>query len=286
MKTCKTIIALLAASVAVSAFAAGNEYSLTLDLARKNTAISLNWTEYCDNALVASVLRGGEEFPVEGWDVSLVLGGTSSGCVVEGVATGYNVLAFDVPAASLPTNGRYAVQINAMHGRRSEEWGRGSLRVNISPGMEYMPTCWMGYQKVAKLAASMLTMEFITNEVFTAVLTNVAMRVDSSARTNACIHITKSKVEEIAVPTSFAWDGSNAVARAFRSHALPGGAFTLPEDHAIAPSSFELDGEEFMPEKLMDGKWWYRSTSDPTRKFMVKLAFVSDRVRDRILNGE
>ena len=60
MKTCKTIIALLAASVAVSAFAAGNEYSLTLDLARKNTAISLNWTEYCDNALVASVLRGGE----------------------------------------------------------------------------------------------------------------------------------------------------------------------------------------------------------------------------------
>ena len=218
--------------------------------------------------------------------MSLVLGGTSSGCVVEGVATGYNVLAFDVPAASLPTNGRYAVQINAMHGRRSEEWGRGSLRVNISPGMEYMPTCWMGYQKVAKLAASMLTMEFITNEVFTAVLTNVAMRVDSSARTNACIHITKSKVEEIAVPTSFAWDGSNAVARAFRSHALPGGAFTLPEDHAIAPSSFELDGEEFMPEKLMDGKWWYRSTSDPTRKFMVKLAFVSDRVRDRILNGE
>ena len=132
----------------------------------------------------------------------------------------------------------------------------------------------------------MLTMEFITNEVFTAVLTNVAVNVDFDSWTNGCIRVAKSNTAEVPVHTSFAWDGSNAVARAFRSHDLPGGAFTLPEDCAIATSSFELDGETFLPEKLADGKWWYRSAADPTRKFMVKLAFVSDRVRNRILNGE
>ena len=277
------LAALLAANVAL---AAGNQTALALDLARKNTAISLTWTEYCDNAVLAAGLRGGEEFPVAGWDVALVLGGTTSGCVVEGIAAGYNTVLFDIPASSIPTNGRYTVQINAMKDRRSEEWGRGSLRVNVNNGVSYMPTCWMGYQKVARLAASMLTMEFITNEVFTAVLTNVAVNVDFDSWTNGCIRGAKSDTAEVPVHTSFAWDGSNAVARAFRSHDLPGGAFTLPEDCAIATSSFELDGETFLPEKLADGKWWYRSAADPTRKFMVKLAFVSDRVRNRILNGE
>ena len=277
----------VAALVALASLAdAGSATSLALDLSRKNTSISLSWTEFCDNSVRASVLRGGEEFGVSGWDVFLAIGGTSSGCVVEGVADGFNEVVFNVPASSIPTNGRYTVQINAMKDRRSEEWGRGNLRVNLNPGVEFMPTCWMGYQKVARLAASMLTMEFVTNEVFSTVLSNAVARVDSSARTNACIHVTKSRVAEIGVPTSFVWDGSNAVSRAFRSHVLPGGAFTLPENHAIAASSFVLGGETFLPEKLADGKWWYRSTSDPTRKFMVRLAFVSDRVRRKYLNGE
>ena len=276
------LAALLAANLAP---AAGNQTALALDLARKNTAISLTWTEYCDNAVLAAVLRGGEEFPVAGWDVALVLGGTTSGCVVEGIAAGYNTVLFDIPASSIPTNGRYTVQINAMKDRRSEEWGRGSLRVNVNNGVSYMPTCWMGYQKVARLAASMLTMEFITNEVFTAVLTNVSVRVDLSSWTNACIGVESSAAAGIPERSRFVWDGSNAVSRVFRSHNLPGGAFTLPQNLAIATSSFALGGETFLPQKV-DGRWWYCSTSNPARRFMVKLAFVGDGLRNRYLNGE
>ena len=275
--------ALLAANVAL---AAGNQTALALDLARKNTAISLTWTEYCDNAVLAAVLRGGEEFPVAGWDVALVLGGTTSGCVVEGIAAGYNTVLFDIPASSIPTNGRYTVQINAMKDRRSEEWGRGSLRVNVNNGVSYMPTCWMGYQKVARLAASMLTMEFITNEVFTAVLTNMSSLATVEPLTRPCVVVTKSKVAEIEAPVGFVCAETNGTQYILRSFAVPGAQFTFTASGEEELSAFALDGETFLPEKLADGEWWYRSTADPTRKVSIRLTYVSERICRKTLYGK
>ncbi len=277
----------VAALVALASLAdAGSATSLALDLSRKNTSISLSWTEFCDNSVRASVLRGGEEFGVSGWDVFLAIGGTSSGCVVEGVADGFNEVVFNVPASSIPTNGRYTVQINAMKDRRSEEWGRGNLRVNLNPGVEFMPTCWMGYQKVARLAASMLTMEFVTNEVFSTVLTNAISLATVESLTRPCVVVTKSKVAEIEAPVGFVCAETNGTQYILRSFAVPAAHFTFTASGEEELSAFALDGETFLPEKLADGKWWYRSTSDPTRKFSIRLTYVSDRVYRKMLYGE
>jgi hypothetical protein len=285
-RTNKIFVFAAALLAAQTLLAAGSQTALALDLARKNTAISLTWTEYCDNAVLAAVLRGGEEFPVAGWDVALVLGGTTSGCVVEGIAAGYNTVLFDIPASSIPTNGRYTVQINAMKDRRSEEWGRGSLRVNVNNGVSYMPTCWTGYQKVARLAASMLTMEFITNEVFTAVLTNVSSLATVEPLTRPCVVVTKSKVAEIEAPVGFVCAETNGTQYILRSFAVPAAHFTFTANGEEELSTFALNGETFLPEKLADGKWWYRSTSNPTRKLSIRLTYVSDSVYRKMLYGE
>lgn len=285
-RTNKIFVFAAALLAAQTLLAAGNQTALALDLARKNTAISLTWTEYCDNAVLAAVLRGGEEFPVAGWDVALVLGGTTSGCVVEGIAAGYNTVLFDIPASSIPTNGRYTVQINAMKDRRSEEWGRGSLRVNVNNGVSYMPTCWMGYQKVARLAASMLTMEFITNEVFTAVLTNMSSLATVEPLTRPCVVVTKSKVAEIEAPVGFVCAETNGTQYILRSFAVPAAHFTFTANGEEELSTFALNGETFLPEKLADGKWWYRSTSDPTRKLSIRLTYVSEHTYREMLYGK
>lgn len=237
----KTIAAIIAFCGLFAAFAdAGAELVLSLDLARKNTAISWTWTEYCDTAVRVTVMRNGEDFPVAGWDASLVLGGTASGCVVEGVRSGYNDITFTVPAFSMPTNGKYTVQINAMKDRRSEEWGRGNVRVNMNPGMAYMPTCWMGYQKVAQLAASMITVDLITNDVVRAVQSNFYPKATGKVDpyTNDCFLVGFSFVPEVVSGARFFWDGESGDTMVFRNVGSPG--VFKSRDGSVSNAEFEL----------------------------------------------
>ena len=140
----KTIIPFLF-GIAFTALAAfGVETSISLDVARKNSSISLSYTECCDHTVRATIRDNGDDFDCNGWEVNLVFGAGDSGCVHEGVVAYANEVLFNIPASSMPTNGKYTVQVMAMKSGRSYEWGRGTLRVNANPGMEYMPTCWMG----------------------------------------------------------------------------------------------------------------------------------------------
>ena len=282
----KTRLATLIIAAATAAASLGAETPIALDIARRNASLSFTFTECCDYAVRATIRENGDDFSCAGWEVNLVFGAGDRGVVHEGVVQNVNEVRFNIPASSLPTNGKYTVQIMAMKSGRSSEWGRGTLRMNANPGMEYMPTCWMGYQKVARLAASLLSQDFVTNEVYAAVLSNLSVRVDYSSWTNCCIKITKSKVDGIKPPMPFCWDGVRGSSRVFRSHSLTNACFTLPLNCAIGTSQFTLGGELFLPEKLDDGKWWYRSTSDSARKFMVRLSFVSDKRRSKCLNGE
>lgn len=286
----KTIVASCALLGAFLAFAdAGTELVQTTDLARKNTAISWQFTECCDTAVRLSVKRNGEDFDVSGWDTSLVLGGTSSGCVVEGVATGYGTILFTIPACSMPTNGKYTVQITAMKDRRSEEWARGVVRVNLNPGMGYMPTCWMGYQKVAKLAASMITHQYLTNDIIVALTKDFNMTVIIPASTNPCVRVLKSFVDEIPVKTKFVYDGAHADPMEFRNAEFPDTYISIPSNRNFMASTFYLSGangvERFNPERIGHDVW-YRSTSVTNRKFMVRGGYCTDRKRNTYLIGE
>lgn len=185
----------------------GQETITSVDLSRRPlNGLSWSWTEYCDSSVRLVANKNGDEFCTTNWTCYLVIGGGSSGCVYEGIQRGYNETVFNVDASSLPTNGRYTVQIVGTQGRRSEEWARGYVRVNLSPAVEYMPTCWMGYQKVARLAALYVTWDdLMTSTENRAELTNTVMTVYGeldigeyvSDFTNPCVRVAKSNVAEL-----------------------------------------------------------------------------------------
>ena len=228
----KRLTFFLAAMLILSSFAdMGQETIVNVDLSRRPlNGLSWTWTEFCDSSVRLVAKRNGDEFCTTNWTCYLVLGGTSSGCVYEGVANGYNETVFNVDSASLPTNGRYTVQIVGTQGRRSEEWARGNLRVNMNPAMNYMPTCWMGYQKVARLAALYVTWDDLmtspsnhqelTNTVVTAI-TDVDIGDYVSTMTNPCVCVTKSNVPELPRWSKLAWDGVSRDPRVFLNTSLP-----------------------------------------------------------------
>ena len=283
----KYLIALLIAAASV-VFATGTETAVMLDLSRKSTTISLAFTENYDYAVRATVRNGGDDYALAGWDVNLVVGNGDKGAIYEGVIENVNEAYFNIPAYSIPTNGKYTVQIVAMKDGRSNEWGRGNLRVNLDPGINYMPTCWMGYQKVARLAASMITTEMITNDIVQAVVQNYQVKLDTSTWTNPCVRITKSFSDGVELRKYILADGATAANCVFTNGADLVGSFQFVGGVAVSNSVFRITGvnaETFLPEKI--GKnWWYRSTADSTRKFMIKLSFVDQEGRGRILQGE
>ena len=149
------IVFVFALVLAFLTFAAGQETLVSIDLARKNaTAMSLVWTEHQSTSIRLNVKRNGEDFDLTGWENRLVIGDGTTGLVVTGAQTGYGDCVFTVDPASIPTNGRYSVAITAEQGYHTEEWARGVLRVELDHGVNYMPTSWYGWEKVARLAAT------------------------------------------------------------------------------------------------------------------------------------
>ena len=214
----KTKLALVFALCA-TALLGGQEYFVSIDLARKNTNLSFAWTEHQNTAVRVSVFKNGEDFNVDGWDGFLVLGGGTRGLVVDGVREGYGDFVFNVDQSVMPTNGKYTVQIAAQRGYHTEEWASGTLRVNTNPGIEYLPTCWMGYERVAKLAALYVG----TNELKRVVdeIVNVDISIDGLVRTNAAIVVKMSKVADIPQGSRFAFCGTSNGEAEFKNIDLP-----------------------------------------------------------------
>ena len=156
MKRHNAIFAASALALAACALADGFgrvEYA-AVDLARRAAAVAWTWTGLADNAVRLSLTRGGGDFPTAGWGGTLFIGDGALGCAVPGAASGYNELIFDVGRDSVPTNGRYAVQVLATNGTgRVEEWARGTLTVRANPAAEGMPTNWSAYADIARKAA-------------------------------------------------------------------------------------------------------------------------------------
>lgn len=222
------IVMMMAAAFVASAM--GAETAIALDISRRNTSISLSFTESCDHAVLATIRDGGDDYNCSGYDVNLVFGAGDRGAVHEGVVRNVNEVLFDIPASSMPTNGKYTVQILAMKDGRSVEWGRGTLRVNANPGMEFMPTCWMGYQKVARLAASMITTDLLTNDVVQAAYSNFVVRPKSMIQpyTNVCFSIGKSFVPGLNRNMHFFWDRQDTEPRTYRTASFAAGYFLAP----------------------------------------------------------
>ena len=233
----------LAAMSIMAAFAdMGQEAIVNVDLSRRPlNGLSWSWTEYNDTSVRLVANRNGDEFCITNWSAYLVLGGGASGCVYEGLQSGYNEFVFNVDASSMPTNGRYTVQIVGSQGRRSEEWARGNLRVNLNPAVNYMPTCWMGYQKVARLAALYVTWDDLmsspsnrqelTNTVAAALndvdIGELQVSIRGiigdyvSSRTNPCVRVIKSNVPELPRYSDLAWDGVSSDPRVFWNSSIP-----------------------------------------------------------------
>ena len=222
---------LAAMSILTACADLGQETIVNVDLSRRPlNGLSWSWTEYNDTSVRLVANRNGDEFCITNWSAYLVLGGGASGCVYEGLQSGYNEFVFNVDSSSLPTNGRYTVQIVGSQGRRSEEWARGNLRVNINPAVNYMPTCWMGYQKVARLAALYVTWDGLmaspsnhqelANSV-AAALNEVDIGERVSTCTNPCVCVTKSNIPELPLWSYLAWDGVSSDPRLYWNSTLP-----------------------------------------------------------------
>lgn len=154
------------ASIFVASLAAfplervGKVELVPLDLSKRAAAVAWTWTELADSSIRLVVTRNGEDFPTAGWGGFLFIGDGSMGGAVGGAANGYNELVFDVAHGSVPTNGKYAVQILATNETgRIEEWVRGSLTVRVNPSADGMPADWSAYADLARKVAPYISAE-------------------------------------------------------------------------------------------------------------------------------
>lgn len=218
----RLLTAILAGACAASscAFAAGREYLVQIDLARKNRDLSLVWTEHQSTAVRVNVRDNGDDARLDGWDGYLAVGDADRGLVVEGELTAPNEWLFRVDASAMPTNGRYSVSVTAQKGYRTEEWARGVLRVNAYPGVEWMPTCWLGWQKVAKLAALYVS----TNDLAAAVAAyeeDFVFDFDEFVRTNDCLAVCRTTVDALPYGAMFYRASSSGGTSEFSNVAYP-----------------------------------------------------------------
>lgn len=250
MKTKLTLIFALCAS----ALLGGQERLVSIDLARKNSSLSFIWTEHQNTAVRVSVMDNGTDFNLDGWDGFLVLGGGTRGLVVEGVRDGYGDFVFNVDQSAMPTNGKYTVQITAQRDYHTEEWASGVVRVQLNPGVEYLPTCWMGYERVAKLAALYIG----TNDVRRAVdeIVGADFDLDCLTKTNAAVVVKVSNVADIPQGTRFAFYKPNGGMAEFKNADRPDIRIYGGTNAAASTVEVLSSGAVYAPTNI-NGKVWH-----------------------------
>lgn len=278
MKTKLTLIL----SLCASALLGGQERLVQIDIARKNTdALSFIWTENQNTAVRVSVLKNGEDFDLTGWDGFLVLGGGTRGLVVEGVRDGYDNFVFRVDQSAMPTNGKYTVQITAQRGYHTEQWASGKLRVQLNPGVEYLPTCWMGYERVAKLAALYIN----TNDVRVAVdeIVGADFNLDGLIRTNAAVVVKVSKVADIPQGARFAFYNPSGGDATFKNADLPdvrifGGTNAVSSTIEILSS-----GAMYAPTNINGKAWHVKVGGGPVELVKIADCFATNAEKSRLI---
>lgn len=250
MKTKLTLIL----SLCASALLGGQEKLVSIDLARNNSNLSFAWTEFQNTTVRVSVKDNGTDFNLDGWDGFLVLGGGTRGLVVEGVRDGYGDFVFRVDQSAMPTNGKYTVQITAQRGYHTEEWASGVARVRLNPGVEYMPTCWMGYERVAKLVALYIG----TNDVRRAVdeIVCADFDLDGLVRTNAAVVVKVSRVADIPQGARFALHEQSGGLVEFKNANLPDIHIYGGTNAAASTVEVLSSGAVYAPTNI-NGKVWH-----------------------------
>ncbi len=269
---------------------AGVELALRLDLAKRNSYIAWNLTQYCDTQVRTTVVKNGEDFNLDGWSVYLVLGGADSGVAAQGVISDYNELVFTLPATSLPTNGKYTVQVSATKDRRSEEWGSGTVRVKLNPSVNYMPTSWVGYEQVAKVAATLIADRMIDDGLYDSVASNLLQRIigEEAAQTNLCIDVLKSNVAEVPTGLRFVETQQTANGFIYSNAAYTNITFVLPANRRIFKAEFSLattNGVEVFTPTKKNGAVRFKTTStnNTSRIFYLLGGWCSDAERNECL---
>ena len=253
-------------ALCASALLGGQERLVSIDLARKESSLSFVWTENQNTAVRVSVKDNGSDFNLDGWDGFLVLGGGKRGLVVEGVRVGYGSFVFHVDQYAMPTNGKYTVQITAQRGYHTEEWASGVVRVQLNPGVEYMPTCWMGYERVAKLAALYIN----TNDVRVAVdeILGESFELDCVTRTNAAVVVQVSKVPDVQKGSWFAFNKPNGGTAEFKNVEMPNVHIYGGTNAASSTIEVLTTGAMYTPTNI-NGKVWHRNAESGGLVYMV-----------------
>ena len=278
--TMKTKLALMFALCA-SALFGGQERLVSIDLARKNQSLSLIWTEMQNTAVRVSVKDNGSDFNLDGWDGFLVLGGGKRGLVVEGVREGYGDFVFRVDQSAMPTNGKYTVQITAQRGYHTEEWASGVVRVQMNPGVDYLPTCWMGYERVAKLAALYIG----TNDVRRAVdeIVGADFELDCVTRTNAAVVVQVSKVQDIHKGSRFAFNRPNGGEAEFKNVDYPDIRIYGGTNAASSVIEVMTTGTTYAPTNI-NGKVWHRNAESGGMVYMAD-CLVTNNEKIKAMGG-
>ncbi len=137
----KTLAAILA--LAASACLAARIETISIDLERPQQPFVIPLTEATDSTVSAQLLASGSEFDPTGWTGLLWYGTTAGGYTLTNSASGYGLMTWSIPVYSMPTNGRYSVQILGAISNRVEEWGRGAMIVRMNPSRDYLPAQWI-----------------------------------------------------------------------------------------------------------------------------------------------
>lgn len=268
-------------ALCASALLGGQERLVSIDLARKESSLSFVWTENQNTAVRVSVKDNGSDFNLDGWDGFLVLGGGKRGLVVEGVRVGYGSFVFHVDQYAMPTNGKYTVQITAQRGYHTEEWASGVVRVQLNPGVEYMPTCWMGYERVAKLAALYIN----TNDVRVAVdeIVGADFNLDGLTRTNAAVVVKVSKVADIPQGARFAFYNPSGGEATFKNADLPdvrifGGTNAVSSTIEILSS-----GAMYAPTNINGKAWHVKVGGGPVELVKIADCFATNAEKSRLI---
>lgn len=190
---------------------------VSADLSKRAATVAWTWTEIADSAVRLSLSRNGDDFPTAGWGGTLFIGDGTLGCAVSGVTNGYNELMFDVGRDSIPTNGKYTVQILATNETgRVEEWARGTLTVRANPAADGMPASWSLYQELARKVAPFIDAEGILTDPDNAAALWGAVAGRTAGEVSNVV--TKAYVEGLgAVPADYA-NVSNRAMSALQEH--------------------------------------------------------------------
>lgn len=139
----KTLLLLFLSATAASAVFAARVEQITLDLERPKQAFALQLTESADTTLRAALRASGVEFEPSGWTGLLWYGDKTGGITLTNSTSSFGSMEWAIPAASVPTNGRYSVQILGASGSVVEEWGAGVMSVRASPSGGALPAEWL-----------------------------------------------------------------------------------------------------------------------------------------------